>query len=289
MLNLDMYSIGEFASIGRVTVRMLRHYDEIGLLRPARVDPFTGYRSYAAAQLTELSRIVELKGLGLKLDEITRVMCGAADAGETERMLASARLELARRVAADTAALARLDARLRQLRGENIMATAETISVEVRAIPAQRVATITRQAPGFGNENIGPVIGPIFPTVAGTLERAGVRRDGYGPAIALYAADEGGDGSGALVTAGFVVPDGTGAIDGVEVTELPGVEQAAVTVHRGEMTRIGESWEALVNWIQANGYELAGVCREVYWTPGDRPQSEWVTDLVQPVRRAATQ
>jgi hypothetical protein len=84
-------------------------------------------------------------------------------------------------VAADTAALARLDARLRQLRGENIMATADTISVEVRAIPTQRVATITRQAPGFGNENIGPVIGPIFPTVAGTLERAGVRPDGYGP------------------------------------------------------------------------------------------------------------
>lgn len=41
-----MFSIGEFASIGRVSVRMLRHYDEIGLLTPARVDPFTGYRSY---------------------------------------------------------------------------------------------------------------------------------------------------------------------------------------------------------------------------------------------------
>jgi DNA-binding transcriptional MerR regulator/predicted transcriptional regulator YdeE len=283
-----MFSIGEFASIGRVSVRMLRHYDEIGLLAPAQVDPFTGYRSYTAPQLTELSRIVELKGLGLKLDEIARVMCGAADTGETERMLAAAHAQLAARISADTAALARVDARLRTLRGERVMASASTISVEVRAIAPQRVATITRKAPGFGPDNIVPVVGPIFPAVDQALERAGLDTGSYGPAIALYASDESGDGTGALVTAGFVVPDGTAAVGGVDVAELPGVDQAAVTVHRGELTTIGESWEALVEWIHTNGYELAGVCREVYWTPGDRPQSEWVTDLVQPVRRAAS-
>ncbi len=50
-----MLNIGDFASHGRVSVRMLRHYDAIGLLRPARVDPVTGYRSYEAGQLARLT------------------------------------------------------------------------------------------------------------------------------------------------------------------------------------------------------------------------------------------
>jgi DNA-binding transcriptional MerR regulator len=45
-----MFSIGEFARHGRVSVRMLRHYDAIGLLRPACVDPASGYRFYQAGQ-----------------------------------------------------------------------------------------------------------------------------------------------------------------------------------------------------------------------------------------------
>lgn len=59
-----MLSIGEFARHGRVSVRMLRHDDSIALLVPDRVDPVTGYRSYAAAQLAQLNRLVALKDVG---------------------------------------------------------------------------------------------------------------------------------------------------------------------------------------------------------------------------------
>ena len=52
-----MYTIGEFAGIGRVSVRMLRHYDAIGLLRPVHVDDRTGYRRYAPAQVPHLLRL----------------------------------------------------------------------------------------------------------------------------------------------------------------------------------------------------------------------------------------
>jgi DNA-binding transcriptional MerR regulator len=54
-----MFSIGEFARHGRVSVRMLRHYDSIGLLRPAHVEAASGYRFYEAAQLSDVNRIVE--------------------------------------------------------------------------------------------------------------------------------------------------------------------------------------------------------------------------------------
>lgn len=65
-----MFSIGEFARLGAVSIRALRHYDEIGLLPPAEVDPATGYRSYSAKQLRQLNRIVALKDIGLTLGQI---------------------------------------------------------------------------------------------------------------------------------------------------------------------------------------------------------------------------
>ncbi|NNC10810.1 MerR family transcriptional regulator [Planctomonas sp. JC2975] len=279
-----MLTIGEFASIGRVSVRMLRHYDQIGLLRPARVDPLTGYRAYAPTQLTALTRIIELKGLGLTLEQVSRVIWGDADDGEVERMLTSAHRELQAAIADAQARLRRVDASLRRIQGETVMPTSQTITADIRSIEPQLVATLTRKAPGFGPVNISPVVGPMFPESAGLLAAAGV--DDFGPAIALYEADESGDGTGAIVTAGFVVPSDTAPVDGLDVHTLSGIAQAAVTVHRGEVALIGESWDALITWARDNGYELDGVCREVYWTPGDRPQSEWVTDLVQPVRSA---
>jgi DNA-binding transcriptional MerR regulator len=71
-----MFSIGEFARLGTVSVRALRHYDEIGLLRPAKVDPDTGYRGYSAEQLGQLNRIVALKELGLSLAQVRQLLGG---------------------------------------------------------------------------------------------------------------------------------------------------------------------------------------------------------------------
>lgn len=276
-----MLSIGEFASLGRVSVRMLRHYDAIGLLHPAAVDSFTGYRSYTPAQITALTRIVEFKELGLTLDQVRRIVDGEVGSQQLEVMLTTAKAAAQQSIEEGTARLGRIEAELRYVRGEGTMSEASTIGVEVRSIELQTVAVFTRPAAGFGNENIGPVIGPMYGEAEGMLAAAGITE--FGPAIAMYEADASGDGEGILVIAGFFVPEGTGDIPGLEVRELPGVEQAAVTVHRGEMTSIGRSWSALADWVHDNGYEFAGVTREVYWTPGDRPQSEWVTDLVQPV------
>jgi DNA-binding transcriptional MerR regulator len=69
-----MLSIGDFARHGRVSVRMLRYYDTLGLLRPARVDSASGYRFYAAGQLARLNRIVALKDLGFTLDQVRAML-----------------------------------------------------------------------------------------------------------------------------------------------------------------------------------------------------------------------
>ncbi|MDE3724855.1 MerR family transcriptional regulator [Nocardiopsis sp. N85] len=277
-----MFTIGEFASIGRVSVRMLRHYDRIGLLTPARVDPVTGYRSYEVGQLTRLSRIVQLRGFGLGLEDIARIVCDDPDPGREREILRAASAELRRDIVERRARLDRIDAYLRRREGLPAMSTSTTITAEVRWVGPQRIATLTREIPGPGPENVGPVLGPLYPEVAGVLAAAGID---VGPGIAFYRYDESEEATGMTVTAGFVVPDGVDAAPGLEVSTLPGCE-AAVTTHRGEVAGIGETWAALVDWTREHGLGLAGVCREVYWTPGDRPQEEWVTDLVQPVRPA---
>ena len=81
------YKIGDFSRISRVTVRTLRYYDEIGLLKPVRVDEYTGYRYYSIEQLPELNRIVMLKEIGLSLDDIGGMLNGNTPAGYIKQLL----------------------------------------------------------------------------------------------------------------------------------------------------------------------------------------------------------
>ena len=69
-----MLRIGEFSRRGRVSVKALRHYEAIGLLKPAHVDAATGYRSYAEDQLDDLHRLMVLRALGLSLERIRQVL-----------------------------------------------------------------------------------------------------------------------------------------------------------------------------------------------------------------------
>jgi DNA-binding transcriptional MerR regulator len=91
-----MFNSGEFARLGGVSAMTLRHYDEIGLLRPATVDPDTGYHGYSAAQLGQLTRIMALKDLGLSLPQVRRLIDGIT-LDELHGMLTLRRVQLEHR------------------------------------------------------------------------------------------------------------------------------------------------------------------------------------------------
>ncbi len=113
-----MFSIGEFARHGRVSVRMLRHYDAIGLLRPATVDPASGYRFYQARQLAELNRLIALKDLGFTLQQVQAILAEQVSAAELRGMLRLRRAEIHAQIEAETARLARVEARLLTIEDE---------------------------------------------------------------------------------------------------------------------------------------------------------------------------
>ena len=276
-----MLSIGDFARHGRVSVRMLRHYDAIGLLRPARVDPSTGYRYYDVAQLPRLHRAVALKELGFTLEQVTAVLDEQVSAAELRGMLRLRRAQLQEQIASDAERLARVEARLLVIGMEG---AAPSDEVTVTQVPAVRVAAVSDLAPGYGPEHIGPVILPLYERLRGPAEAAAA-----GLPIAFYtdppgcapAGSEVAGGDGILVHAAVPVAAGV-SVDGCEMVDLPPIE-AATIVHRGPMANIVPTAHSLTTWIEAHGYRSGGYSREVYHVYGTGDPDTWRTELQEPV------
>ena len=170
-----MFGIGDFANLGRVSVRMLRHYDAIGLLRPARVDPATGYRYYTAAQLRRLNRVIALKDLGFTLQQVQTMIDEKVDPGELRGMLRLRRAELAAQLADDNARLARVDARLRMIETEGHMATGDVV---LKRIPAMRVVELSAPCASYEGQDITPALSPLYPQLLDRMAATGVRMTG---------------------------------------------------------------------------------------------------------------
>ncbi|MEV0332698.1 MerR family transcriptional regulator [Nocardia sp. NPDC050717] len=269
-----MFSIGDFARHGQVSVRMLRHYDAVGLLRPARVDPATGYRFYAAAQLARLNRLVALKELGFSLEQVGRMLDPGPELGELRGMLALRRAELEQRIAADRGRLTEVEARLRIIEKEGVMPDQDVV---IKSLPAVRVAESTGVAAGFEPGAISPVIQPLCHGLWERITEAGIAV--VGPAIAYYR--ELPDGT-VGVHACLPVNVEPAAAPGFSIVDLPAQERVATTIHRGSVDGIGAAWQALGRWVENNGYRTAAPFREVTleWTPDP---AGWVTELQEPI------
>lgn len=89
-----MFRIGEFSKLARVSIRTLRHYDEIGLLVPDQVGPENGYQYYSAQQLSQIARIQLLREMGIGLQTIGQMLQQLQNPHELERFLALQQLQL---------------------------------------------------------------------------------------------------------------------------------------------------------------------------------------------------
>src|SRR5947209_7669990 len=113
--------IGDFARLGMISVSALRYYNEVGLLKPAEVDNWTGYRYYALDQLPALHRILALKDLGLSLEQIKQLMGEELPAEQIRGMLRLKHAELQDQAREIQERLARVEARIQQIEMEGKM------------------------------------------------------------------------------------------------------------------------------------------------------------------------
>lgn len=276
-----MLKIGDFSKVAQVSVKTLRYYDELGLLRPAWVDRYTGYRYYTLQQLQRLNRILALRELGFSLVQIERLLREDLSAGELQRLMRLRHAELAEQVQAEQARLERVAARLRQIEQEGRLPRYEVL---VKRVEPRLVAGIRDTISGYAD------IGELFAEITSHLAGRGALPPPGTPSLAVYYDLEYRD-QGVDVEAAVPVSRGVRGGGRVTVHELPGAESAASAIHTGAYSGISAAYQALLTWSQANGYRLNGPGREIYLQGGAIPPAAgadpntFVTELQLPVER----
>ncbi len=275
-----MLKIGEFSKLAQVSVKTLRYYDELGLLRPNWVDRYTGYRYYTLQQLPRLNRLLALRDLGFPLAQIERLLREDLPASELQRLMQLRQAEVAHRVQAEQARLERVAARLRQIEQEGRQPRYEVL---VKAVQPQLVAGIRDTIAEY--RDVGSLIGELQSYLGGR----GVAPSPLSPCLAVYYDAEYRD-RGADVEVAVPLASRLRGSARVAVHELPGSATAASLVHAGGYDRLPAAYKALMAWMQTNGYRAAGPNRELYlqgFEVGADPSS-FVTELQFPIQPVST-
>lgn len=277
-----MLKIGEFSKLARVTVKTLRYYADLGLLKPAYVDRYSGYRYYSLEQLPRLNRILALKELGFSLVQIEQLVREDVGAGELQRLMRLKHAELQQQVQAEQVRLERVAVRLRQIEQEGRLPAHEVL---VKPVPGCQVVGIRDTIAGYAD------IGELFRELWSFIG-AGGGGSPTGPPMAIYHDAEYRDqGADVEVAAPLAVEPGKGRVKGnsrVTVHPLPAVN-AASAVYTGGYDGISSAYGALVGWVQSHGYRGSGPNRELYLQgpgPGVEP-SRYITEVQFPVERIA--
>ena len=270
-----MLKIGEFSKLSRVSVRMLRHYDEIGLLKPAEIDRFTDYRYYREDQLPTAGRIAALKDMGFSLADIVRILEVYDDHDQLERFFAARQAEL-ESLSRDTARrLTLLDAARKRLRKEEDM----SYNVTIKTIPERYAATIRMTIPRYEDE------GMIWGKLAEETCRMRLTEDDPCLCAVTYLDGEYKEENVEMMAWKTVkgrYPD----TEHVKFKTLPAVTVASCT-YKGSYTQITDVYAAVVAWIEANGYAPDGAMFNIYHVSPHETQNpdEFVTEICYPVRK----
>jgi len=146
-----MLKIGIFSKLSRISIRMLRHYDEIGLLVPEYIDDFTGYRYYSEEQLLTANRINALKEMGFSLSVISEILKTYNDPQALKEYLLLKQAELKEQMEKTGMQLRILETTINRL-GKDV--TVMEYSVVLKEIPQRYVASIRKIIPSYKDEGM---------------------------------------------------------------------------------------------------------------------------------------
>jgi DNA-binding transcriptional MerR regulator len=270
-----MLKIGDFARLGQVSVVTLRHYEECGLLKPTKIDSFTGYRYYSVALLPRLNRILALKDLGFSLEQIEKVLNGGLTLEQLHGMLTLKHAQVEQLIATEQARLERIAARLRQIELENSMSQYDVI---LKTIPSMMV--ISRRITIPTNDEVPDYLNPAFKEVWEHVKAQ--KGDVAGPHFTIWhqAPDV---YTNEVVEAIVPVNDTLPGTEQINVYELDEV-QVASAVHHGNFENFTQLHTAILQWIEANGYEPIGGYREIYIKHNPNDYSDSTTEVQFPVK-----
>ena len=289
-----MFRIRDFSRFTRVSVKMLRRYDRLGLLPPARVDPRTRYRYYSARQLVTLQRIVAMRDLGFSLDEVAELLARHPQRDGLRRRLRAKREEVERRLEAERERLGALERRLRDLeQGRRPLP-----DVVLRELPAVRAATQRARVP-----SLDAGAGSLFEAVESAVAAARLRAAGP-PLLIYHDRDYREEEADVEVAVPVVAEAPLGALGRgreARVRVLPRIARAACLVYDGTYDQLAEALAGVLAALDARRLTASGPWREAYlrFHPGRAAQfglppaflaesaDQLVTEIQVPVAPAA--
>ena len=273
-----MLKIGVFSRVSQVSIKRLRHYDDIGLLKPLSVDEWSGYRYYDLAQLPRLHRILALKDLGFSLAQIAQVLDTPMPPEQLRGMLRLRQAQVQQHIQEEQERLARVEARLRQIEQEGKMSNYEVVLKKAEPI---RVVGISEVVPE--GQPVTPAYYRIFEELFTYAAEQGI--DSSGRLLSIDTSLDSGwkvNDVGVTIEAAIQIDRPCPETERVKVHTLPAVAAMACTIHQGDYDLLGQAYEALVRWTEANGYELDGTNRHLYLQTGSAA-GENITEVQYPL------
>lgn len=273
-----MLKIGDFSKLSRVSIRMLRHYDEIGLLIPASTDDFTSYRYYKEEQLPVVNRITALKEMGFSLATITEVLKNYNNPETLAQFLLVKRAETNEQVEQSKRRLKLLETAITRLRKDETMMKYD---VTVKTLPERYVASVRKVIPSYQDEGmLWNILG---------LETTSLKMQYDEPCYSLAMFhDDGHKESDVDVEIQMNVKGSYNNTENVQFKTVPPIQFASAT-YKGSYEQVDLVNEAVATWVSANGYEFDDMMFCIYHVSPHDTQNpdEYVTEVCYSVKRSA--
>jgi DNA-binding transcriptional MerR regulator len=271
-----MLKIGAFSKLTRISIRMLRHYDEIGLLKPDSIDNFTNYRYYNAAKLPVANRITALKNMGFSLAAISEIMSQYHDSEQLKKYLQVKLAEVKEQTGQMQIRLNLLETTILRLGKDG---TFMKYDVVLKEMPERYVASVRDILPNYQAE--GMLWQKMMQEIVS--QKIGYAEPAYPMAIFH---DEGYRESDVDVEIQMSVSGECKDTENVKFKNAEPVQIASV-IFKGGYEYMTEINECIANWVNDNGYDFNGAMFNIYHvSPAQGPNPEnWVTEVCYPVKK----
>lgn len=265
------YKIGVFAQLNKVSIKTLHHYDEIGLLKPAYVDANNGYRYYTSSQLPDLHHILALRQIDFSLEEIKSVLNGASE----EALLRNKKQELSDQIYDRMKQIASIESYLVHANHQPLP------HVVIKSLPEVTVARMHVELKAYEE------LFDWMPKFGMEMERCGCVCALPDYCFTLYEEVDDQDANVHAVLCQAVTKIAKES-EIVDCCIMPEVPEAACMYHQGAYTDFPKTYQALIAYIEENGYEMIGTPRECYidgiWNKEN--QKDWLSEIQIPVKKA---
>jgi len=271
-----MLKIGDFSKLSRISIRMLRHYDEIGLLMPQSTDAFTGYRYYEENQLPAAGRINALKDMGFGLSAIGEILKSYDDPRKLAEFLSVKQAEVKAESEEAQHRLLLLETAIQRLRRDG---TAMSYNVTLKTLPERYVASVRQIIPAYDQE------GMLWHTLVKETAPLNIQDGDPCYTLAIFHDGEYKEADVDVEVQKSVrgrYPDTEHVVFKTE----PPVLIASAT-YKGSYDKITGVSEAVANWVRDNDYDFNGLSFSIYHVSPHETQNpdELVTEVCYPVKR----